>query len=708
LKAKNPKLRVIGFTATPFRLESGVLHKGEGRIFTDIAYEVGVQHLIDQGYLSPIRSKAPKSRANLGGVGIRRGEYVKRELQEAVDDACLIDEAVQELLEHCADRRSWIVFCAGVDHATNVRDTMRDYDIKAELVTGETPADERAKLVERFRAGDIRALCNVGVFTTGFDAPNVDVVVMMRPTMSAGLYCQMTGRGLRIADGKSDCIAEGQRVLTNRGLVPIEHVTRHMRVWDGVQFVQHEGAVCKGEAEVIEYAGLTATPDHLVMTSGGWVSFESAKREGAEIVKTGVGGTPVQYRRGHVKRSDSTKRQAGEMPCALHEVRRHWNTRPLIGSHGEGGLQEMRQPAPSSALVGSEVCGGAPKMHKSKRLRVQSVRSARSLIRVCFPNDDGGLGARKLGARPLEANRSNRYERQLCGWQSSMVHSVGEPVQYECGLPWSRSTTRLPPPVSVGEVRRFDTGETASNSNTRGSGGTVQEAKPQAQRRVWDILNAGPLHRFTVEGLLVHNCMVMDFAGNIDRHGPIDLISADAAGGSSKSSDEPADAPLKVCAVCLEYCPVAVTHCPVCNAEFPIVETAAHDATATTKAVLSRDVKSERVDITRVEYKRHQKAGKPDSMRVVYWSGDFFNVSEWVCIEHDGFAARKARDWWRSRSDGDVPTTVDEALARKNELRRVIGIEILAEGKYQRVVGVTFKEEGESDGGNDEQVRNRN
>lgn len=206
LTAISPKLKVIGFTATPYRLESGMLHEGEGALFTDIAYEISVRGLIDQGYLCPLVSKQPKTRLNIAGVGTRGGEFIASELQAAVDKEAITRAAVSEIIAYGADRKSWLAFCSGVDHARHVAEEFRGRGITCATIFGDTPKDERDGIIAAFKRGDIRALASMGVLTTGFNAPAVDLIAMLRPTKSAGLYVQMAGRGTRLAPGKENCL----------------------------------------------------------------------------------------------------------------------------------------------------------------------------------------------------------------------------------------------------------------------------------------------------------------------------------------------------------------------------------------------------------------------------------------------------------------------------------------------------------------------
>lgn len=206
LQSTNPKLRVIGFTATPFRLDSGLLTHGPDRIFTDIAYEIETRRLINDGYLAGLISKNAKTQIDTSDVKVRGGEFIMDDLIRAADREEVTKAAVQEIISLAQTRLSWLLFCTGVDHTYHVRDALRAQGISAELITGETPAGERAFIIENFKNGKIRALCNCDVLTTGFDAPNCDLVALLRPTKSAGLYIQMVGRGSRLSPGKTDCL----------------------------------------------------------------------------------------------------------------------------------------------------------------------------------------------------------------------------------------------------------------------------------------------------------------------------------------------------------------------------------------------------------------------------------------------------------------------------------------------------------------------
>jgi DNA repair protein RadD len=204
LRAATPDLRVAGFTATPYRLDTGRLDDGSDRLFDQTVYSYGISQGIDDGYLSPLVSKAGLSEVDVSNVAKRGGEFVPGALEAAADS--ITAEAVSELVRFGQDRRSWLVFCSGVGNAARTRDAIRAHGISCEMVSGETPLGERDMILRRFKAGEIRALTNAQVLTTGFDAPAVDLVAMLRPTLSTSLYVQIVGRGTRLAPGKDNCL----------------------------------------------------------------------------------------------------------------------------------------------------------------------------------------------------------------------------------------------------------------------------------------------------------------------------------------------------------------------------------------------------------------------------------------------------------------------------------------------------------------------
>jgi DNA repair protein RadD len=214
----NPHIRLIGLTATPYRMKSGMLC-GPDNLLNDICFEVGVKQLIDEKYLCPLKTKGGRSKVDCSNLHIRAGEFISSEVEELMDNSDLVASACREIILQTQDRHSILIFAASVAHAEHVRETITKLSgLECGIVTGDTPSAEREVLLKRFKGehvdqnlfGDslpqLKYLVNVNVLTTGFDAPNVDCVVLLRPTASPGLYYQMTGRGFRLHESKQDCL----------------------------------------------------------------------------------------------------------------------------------------------------------------------------------------------------------------------------------------------------------------------------------------------------------------------------------------------------------------------------------------------------------------------------------------------------------------------------------------------------------------------
>lgn len=236
LKICNPQVKMIGLTATPYRLDSGYLHKGKGAIFDGVAYDIPVGMLMDDGYLSSVTSKGGAKKIDLSNVGKRGGEFIEKDLAIAASDPELVKATVREIVEYGQERKAWLIFASGLGHADMLREELEAYGVSVDVVSGDDPMRERDAKISRFKSGQTRAIVNCGVLTTGFDYPEVDLVAIVRATESTGLYIQIVGRGTRpvyangydlsTKKGRLDAIANGPKpncLVLDYG----ENVARH-------------------------------------------------------------------------------------------------------------------------------------------------------------------------------------------------------------------------------------------------------------------------------------------------------------------------------------------------------------------------------------------------------------------------------------------------------------------------------------------------
>lgn len=219
MKEANPNLRVCGLSATPYRLGSGWIFRmhPDGKVngddvcrdpyFTKCVYQIGARELIAQGYLTPpvIGAVGAEGYDTSSLVANARGQFDAEAVDRAYHGQGRKTAAiVADVVAQSRNRQGVMFFAATVQHANEVLESLPP-ELSA-IVTGTTPKKERDRILERFKARRIKYLVNVSVLTTGFDAPHVDVIAILRKTESVGLLQQVIGRGLRLDDGKADCL----------------------------------------------------------------------------------------------------------------------------------------------------------------------------------------------------------------------------------------------------------------------------------------------------------------------------------------------------------------------------------------------------------------------------------------------------------------------------------------------------------------------
>lgn len=200
LKTLNPYLRVIGFTATPYRTGQGLL-TAEGGLFTHVCYDIthmkAFNRLIDEGFMCTLIPKRTNTQLDISKVGISQGEFKQDELESAIDTRDVNYLACRETVQYASDRNAWLGFAAGIEHAKHVTEMFRQFGVPCEALHSKLKASERDRIISEFRAGLIRCVINNNVLTTGFDYPPLDLCIMLRPTLSTGLWVQMLGRFTR-------------------------------------------------------------------------------------------------------------------------------------------------------------------------------------------------------------------------------------------------------------------------------------------------------------------------------------------------------------------------------------------------------------------------------------------------------------------------------------------------------------------------------
>lgn len=194
-----PNARVIGLTATPSRTDG----KGLSDLFDTIVEGPAVRSLIDAGYLSEYELIAPPIDIDVSDIKTKMGDYDKKELEAAVDKPTITGDAVAQYQRHAMGKRC-VVMCVSIKHAEHVCAQYKASGIEAVQIDGKMTNAERKDVVERFRRGEVKVICNVQLLLEGVDIPAISVVQWLRPTQSLIVWLQGCGRGLRPAPGKDN------------------------------------------------------------------------------------------------------------------------------------------------------------------------------------------------------------------------------------------------------------------------------------------------------------------------------------------------------------------------------------------------------------------------------------------------------------------------------------------------------------------------
>ncbi|MDA9255294.1 DEAD/DEAH box helicase [Planktomarina temperata] len=208
LKTINPALRIIGLTATPFRMDMGHLCEGKtfDKVFYDISSGADFTKLISEGYLSDLKGIQPNDVLDLSKVQKTRNDFAEWSLDEHINRAEITKKIVSETMGRLEERKKGLAFCVSKSHAEDMAARFNEAGLTSTFIHSDLSADVRAERLSNFKNGKFSLIANVGVLTTGFDAPDLDFIVMARPTSSPSLHIQMLGRGMRPHPSKDNCL----------------------------------------------------------------------------------------------------------------------------------------------------------------------------------------------------------------------------------------------------------------------------------------------------------------------------------------------------------------------------------------------------------------------------------------------------------------------------------------------------------------------
>ena len=224
VKEANNSVEIVGFTATPNRGDK----KGLKKVFTNCSHQIEISTLIREGFLVPPKTFVIDVGVQKDLANVRKTvtDFDMSEVEKIMNKRAINEKIVAEWQDK-AETRKTVVFCSTINHAQDVCDEFRRANIRAEIVTGDTPSEERKQILKDLEHGDVQVVVNVAVLTEGFDAPPISCIVLTRPCSYKSTMVQMIGRGLRTVSQeeypgliKKDCIVLdfGTSVLTHGSL----------------------------------------------------------------------------------------------------------------------------------------------------------------------------------------------------------------------------------------------------------------------------------------------------------------------------------------------------------------------------------------------------------------------------------------------------------------------------------------------------------
>lgn len=757
MQVLNPNLRLVGLTATPYRMTTGMICAPDN-LLTDICYEVGVRELIVQGFLCPLKSKAGKQKADTSGLHLRGGEFIASEVETLMDDDRLVSSACSEILEHTADRNSVLIFAAGVGHARHIQKLLQQRSGQdVGLVTGDTSVPERAELLARFKRETVNAdifgntlsplkyLVNVNVLTTGFDAPNVDCVVLLRPTNSPGLYYQMcldmdtevlTQQGWRrchdvaVGDNVAAFDLQTEQIIyvpaqdkVHRALHPDESMYGVSAPHLDIRLTNLHNMVTKSKSRSTRFWHLQPAQEaanrhhtYIIPIAGSGENHNmDATLSDAEVSFLGWFLTDGYHNRCNntIAIAQSVVKYADQVRAVLDDCGFGFREYPVhrkgkSAGYEKGLLFVIPYGAPRGVNGGKRgwmhlaewIDKDVPAIYHSL-----SVRQFRILLSAM--NLANGRNPVRLSWQKKTMDIATGCRRRLADRIQQLAIERGFRCNIQKYLPTPNDWNPHPQHqwiIHVKEQRTATIGGKSEypNALVPNRCRLVPVAYKQNEwvwclttekgtlvtRRHGKVAIVGNCGR----GFRLHpaksDCLVLDFGGNILRHGPVDALQIkDRTSGSG-------EAPAKECPDCHTVIHAAYSVCPECGHAFPPPEREKHEDKASTAGILTGQVQDTEYKVYDARFsmhvKRNAEPGTPPTLRVEYELGFRYWQSEWVCFEHTGFARSKAEAWWKARSNESVPDTVEAALAMIDAAglaeTEAVTVRSISGEKYDRII----------------------
>lgn len=666
----NPELRVVGYTATEYRLGHGLI-TDKPAIFDGIIKPASILELISGGYLSRLISKATPTKLKTDGVKKRGGEFIESELQKAVNRSDYNAGIVADVIARSEGRKAWLFFCSGVDHAHAIRDELRRQGVAAETVTGKTPKKERERLLDEYKSGRITALTNANVLTTGFDYPDIDLIALCRPTMSAGLYCLDSKTEILCPDGwkgiKDFCnISEAWSVDTetlkakkclvskvkrklyeNEKMYGVELPSVNIRVSDKHRIIHktRKSDLIVKNADTLpqefkipvasfgEFKGVNLSKDDLYFI-GIFLSDGSLNKKNNAIMIT-QGERHLHI----VNRIRQTIKNCGfkyneiikKNEITNYGLRRHdmhlftiskgkprGRDKHLTGWYRIGNFIDKNIPSCYDDLTRDQLICVLEGINDGDGRKFKHVK-------YYTPHTMSIAAGTKIYADRIQELCATRGIKCNISKQAKNVFILQININKTFHTITTMSSDSRPTwrelPISKNEIVWC----------VKTSGGGIITRRHGKVSILGNCQMAGRGLRIKSH---IDNCLVLDFAGNVARHGAI----VDVRPPDKKKKGE-GIAPSKECPKCFEIIAAQRRECPECGYEFPKKE---KEFSLSDDDIMGVE-KIKEFTVADWKIKKHLSAAGKNVLKITYYAPSGIAVEEFLCIWHQGKAGQIAQ-----------------------------------------------------------------
>lgn len=714
LKLINPNLRIVGMSATPFRQGMGMLT--EGKIFTDIVHDLTklneFNKLIDDGYLCPLVPKRTQTELDVSGVSVQNGEFVGNQLQAAVNIDRVTYNALRETVEAGQDRRCWMIFSSGIEHAEHIATQLGAFGIDCAAIHSKKPNEYNVAALKAWKDGSLKSVVSYSKLTTGINNPYVDLICDLRPTMSIPLHCL-------------DCHTE---ILTKDGFKSIESINKNDILSTIVlnqdstivhQYAPVDDIIIRNTIENERFVSYESfqldwrvTENHKMIISHRFGRKKEVARpylrNAVELIDYSDGVKIPISASGHnidLPLTDANLRFIGlvmtdgslakDGSAIIYQSERYPNVleeiRKCISESGMRFGEYIGKPRPPYFTMHTfQVAHGMPRKNDKHLTGWAHIEK--------YLNKDFALPLMDLSERQFDIlieaihwGDGTKQSPKLSWTRRSYLITTGNKIfadrlqrtaiinGYKCNLKnaanniilvtlkkktWLNIQKSKDSRASI-KIEKYSNEKVWCVSNKNGTIITRRNGK------VTIMGNCQKLGRGTRIAPGKQNCLVLDFGRNIPRLGAINnpIIPR-------KKGEKPGDIPIKLCDNCGAYNHISARFCG--GKPFPTSQGCGEAFTfevkivpkAGTSEIIKYDTPIiETFDVSGAYYeKREGRFGKPDYIKATYQCG-LLRYSEVIFPESKGFALHKYHQWWLCRNPDPPPLTAEGVLAYIAQLR---------------------------------------